>query len=79
MKDVIFNLDGAATFVVEMPDGKDWQVPLTKVTGISDHVVVRNEGALGTGGAGPATTCKFCGATLGSGSVWCPNCGKAQS
>jgi sporulation protein YlmC with PRC-barrel domain len=74
VKDIVFDLSGAITLVVEQSDGKEWQVPIARVTGISDHVVVRTD----TGTQPSGTTCKFCGATLTPGRIWCPSCGKSQ-
>ncbi len=71
IKDVVFDLGGVITLVVEGTDGKDWQVPVSRVTGISDHVIVKSE-------AGAELSCKFCGAPLKPGQTLCPSCGRAQ-
>ena len=78
VKDVVFNLNNTITLIVEGVDGKDAQIPLTRVTGISDHVVVKSD--LTTEGStfSRATSCKFCGAPIASGQQWCPSCGKSQ-
>jgi sporulation protein YlmC with PRC-barrel domain len=78
VKDVVFNLNNTITLIVEGVDGKEAQIPLNRVTGISDHVVVRSEPAVGDSTFGPATSCKFCGAPITSGQRWCPSCGKSQ-
>jgi sporulation protein YlmC with PRC-barrel domain len=77
VKDVTFDLGGAVTLFVEGADGKDLQVPLNRVTGISQHVVVKAELGPGISTAGP-TACQFCGAALAPGQRICPSCGKAQ-
>lgn len=77
--DLTFDLNGNITFVVEGDDGKESRVAVSKVTGISDHVIVKSDQPIGeTGGGGGSTTCKFCGASKPANSVWCPSCGKSQ-
>ncbi len=77
VKDVVFDLSGNITFIIQDIDGKDSQVTISKVTGISDHVVVKSEGEATT--AGNSTTCKYCGASKAPGATWCPSCGRSQS
>ncbi|HUI23703.1 MAG TPA: PRC-barrel domain-containing protein [Nitrososphaerales archaeon] len=78
VKDVVFDLRGGVTFLVQGADGRDSQVPLSKVTGISEHVVVRSEAAAESGTSGYGTTCKFCGASKPVDERWCPSCGRSQ-
>jgi sporulation protein YlmC with PRC-barrel domain len=77
VKDVVFDLSGAVTLIVEGKDGKESQVPLTRVTGISEHVVVRDD--MGAETSTPGSSCKFCGAALIADQPWCPKCGRSQS
>ncbi len=76
--DVAFDLDGTVTFVVHGLDGKDSQVPVSRVTGISDHVIVRSDKNGELAGSPMAATCKFCGAPKAPGDRWCPSCGRSQ-
>jgi sporulation protein YlmC with PRC-barrel domain len=86
VKDVMFALDGTVILLVEKKDGTEIQLPLSKVTGVSEFVVTRSESlpqsrSLSPGsstGAG-AQLCKFCGHEISSASVYCPSCGKSQS
>ncbi len=73
VKDVVFDLASTITFVVEGTDGKDSNVAISRVTGISDHVVVKSEAPAAAG-----TACKYCGAPLTPGDKWCPACGRSQ-
>jgi sporulation protein YlmC with PRC-barrel domain len=41
VKDLLFTLDGAITLVVDREDGSELQVPMNKVLGVSDHVIVK--------------------------------------
>ena len=75
--DVMFDLSGAITLVVKGADGTESQVAITRVTGISDHVVVKGDQPGGSSSSG-GTTCKFCGAAKAQNSIWCPSCGKSQ-
>ncbi len=77
--DVTFDLGGTVTLLVRGEDGKDIQVPLAKVTGISDHVVIRAETVAESSAWAAGTTCRFCGAQKPAGERWCPRCGKSQS
>jgi sporulation protein YlmC with PRC-barrel domain len=78
VKDVVFSLNNTITLIVEGVDGKETQIPLARVTGISDHVVVRSDLAVGAATTSPARSCKFCGAPITPGERWCPSCGKSQ-
>ncbi|MDA4118324.1 MAG: PRC-barrel domain-containing protein [Thaumarchaeota archaeon] len=80
VKDVMFNLSNTVTLVVEGADGRDVRIPLARVTGISDHVVVKSDLASSEPPTiGPGASCKFCGAPMIAGDVWCPSCNKSQS
>lgn len=79
VKDVIFNLNSTITIIVEGADGKDAQIPLAKVTGISDHVVVRSDPTAVPTTSSSGASCKFCGTPIKLGETWCPSCGKSQS
>jgi sporulation protein YlmC with PRC-barrel domain len=43
VKDLVFSLDGNVALIIESVDGSEARVPLSRVTGISDYVVVRTE------------------------------------
>jgi len=79
VRDIIFDLGGGVTFLVQGTDGKDSQIPLSKVTGISEHVIVKGETAIEQGASGYGTTCKFCGAPKPAEERWCPSCGRSQT
>jgi sporulation protein YlmC with PRC-barrel domain len=76
--DVMFDLAGTVTFMVQGTDGTVTQVPVARVTGISEHVIVKSDQAFGGSGSGSGTSCKFCGAPKAPGAMWCPSCGKSQ-
>lgn len=78
VKDVMFDLEGGVTFLVQGADGRDSQIPLSKVTGVSEHVVVRGEPAAESRTSEYGTTCKFCGAAKPANERWCPSCGRSQ-
>ena len=79
VKDVVFDLGGGVTLLVQGEDGKDSHVPLSKVTGISEHVVVKAEATAEPSSSGYGTTCKFCGAPMLVEERWCPSCGRSQA
>lgn len=79
VKDVLFDLNDMVTLIIEDADGRDSRVPLTRVTGISQHVVVKSVADTGPSASGVGSVCKFCGASVPPRQKWCPNCGKAQS
>ncbi len=78
VKDVVFDMGGGVVFVVQGEDGKDAQVALARITGISEHVVVRSESGAEQGSPGYGTACKFCGASKAAEDRWCPKCGRSQ-
>ncbi len=78
VEDIVFDLGGTITFIVKGDDGKKSEVKVTNVTGISDHVIVRNEGQAEGKAFSPSTTCKYCGAAKAPNAAWCPACGKSQ-
>ena len=79
VKDILFDLGGGVTFLVEGADGKDSQIPLSNVTGISEHVVVRGETVTEGEGQIYGTKCRFCGASKPAEERWCPSCGRSQT
>ena len=79
VKDLMFELGGTITLIAEGTDGKEFQVPLSRVTGISDDVVVRSEAEVMPSSSGSGTACKFCGKPLSPGQTWCLSCGRSQS
>jgi sporulation protein YlmC with PRC-barrel domain len=78
VKDITFDLAGTITLIIDGVDGNDFQVPISKVTGISDDVVVRSDLATGASSA-QGQNCKYCGKPISPGQTWCPSCGKAQA
>ena len=79
VKDLSFELSGSITLIGEGTDGKEFQVPISKVTGISDDVVVRSEMAAPPAGYASGPTCKYCGKPVTPGASWCLSCGRALS
>jgi len=77
--DVMFDLGGTVTLVVKGVDGNEFQVTIAKVTGISEHVVVRSAQAAEGAGSLTGTTCKFCGTPMAPDEKWCPSCGRSQA
>ncbi|HUI85577.1 MAG TPA: PRC-barrel domain-containing protein [Nitrososphaerales archaeon] len=43
IKDLIFSLDGSVALIIENMEGGEARVPLTKVLGISDYVIMRTD------------------------------------
>jgi sporulation protein YlmC with PRC-barrel domain len=78
VRDVMFDLGGGVIFLVQGADGKDNQIDVSKVTGISEHVVVRSEPSNESGAPDYGTACKFCGAAKPAQERWCPSCGRSQ-
>jgi sporulation protein YlmC with PRC-barrel domain len=76
--DVTFDLAGTITLLVKGPDGKESQVAIANVTGISEHVVVRADQSPENAGLGTGTRCRFCGAPKSPTERWCPSCGRSQ-
>ena len=79
VKDLMFDLSGTITLIIEGTDGTESQVPISKVTGISDDVVVRSEQAPGPARTASGLACKYCGTAMTPGQAWCPSCGKSQA
>jgi sporulation protein YlmC with PRC-barrel domain len=83
VKDLTFTLDSSITLIVQKADSTEMQVPLSKVMGVSDHVIIKEEpGAqkqVVVAGAGGATmlVCKSCGTHAKPGTMWCPGCGRS--
>jgi hypothetical protein len=83
---VVFTLDGVVILLVEKKDGAEIEVPLSKVSGVSEFVVTRSESILppisfsaGSSASAGLAPCKFCGHEMSSASVYCPGCGKSQT
>jgi len=79
VKDLMFDLSGAITLIIEGADGTESRVPVSKVTGISDDVVVRSDQTGGAPASASPNVCRFCGTAMTPGQTWCPSCGKAQT
>jgi sporulation protein YlmC with PRC-barrel domain len=77
--DVMFDLGGTVTFLVRGSDGKDSQVKIERVTGISEHVIVRSDQNMEASSSGMGATCRFCGAPRAATERWCPSCGRSQT
>jgi sporulation protein YlmC with PRC-barrel domain len=78
VKDLTFTLDGMITLIVEKNDGGEIQIPLSKVMGVADNVIVREESAAKAFGPTPGmVACKSCGRESAVGTLWCPSCGKS--
>ena len=79
VKDVTFDLSGTITLIIDGADGKEAQVPISRVTGIADDVVVKGDTLGGAPAVASANACKYCGKPMTPGQTWCPSCGKAQT
>lgn len=82
VKDLMFTLDGNITLIIERPGGSEVQIPLSKVMGVSDHVIVREDAfvvkpMVMAAVPGNTVVCKNCGATAPVGTTWCPGCGRS--
>jgi sporulation protein YlmC with PRC-barrel domain len=78
VKDLTFTLDGMITLIVEKTDGGEILIPLSKVMGVADNVVVKEETASRPFGPTPGmVACKSCGRESPVGTLWCPSCGKS--
>ncbi len=86
VKDVVFGLDGTLLLVVQKDDGTESRVPMNAVLGVGEYVIVRYQSAtsvamgvqIPTTGGSVDAACKFCGAAMPPGSVYCPSCDKSQ-
>jgi len=43
IKDIIFSLDGSVALIIENMEGSEGRVPLSRVLGISDYVIMRTD------------------------------------
>jgi len=82
VKDLTFTLDGAITLIIERPGGSEVQIPMSKVMGVSDHVIVREDAFVVkpmviAPVTGSTVVCKSCGSQAPAGTTWCPGCGRA--
>src|SRR5579864_1376999 len=78
VKDLTFTLDGKITLIVEKSDGAEELVPLSRVLGVSDNVVVKEEVVPKVPVPSPGMViCKSCGRESVIGTLWCPSCGKS--
>jgi sporulation protein YlmC with PRC-barrel domain len=48
VKDIIFSLNGSVTLIIERQDGAEGKVPMNKVLGISDYVIMKDEAVEGS-------------------------------
>ncbi len=75
-----FNLEGSAFLLVRDDKGSESEVPVKRVLGVGQYVVVRDEASAPAGSAeaaGSQTSCKFCGQALPPNALWCPSCNRA--
>lgn len=83
VKDLTFTLDSSITLVVQKADGSELMVPLGKVMGVADHVIIKQEpvaAAVVMATAAPGMlVCKNCGTQAKVGTMWCPGCGRSLS
>ncbi len=81
VKDLTFTLDSSITLIVQKADGSELMVPLGKVMGVADHVIIKQEPvapAVVMATAPPGTlVCKNCGTQAKAGTMWCPGCGRS--
>jgi sporulation protein YlmC with PRC-barrel domain len=82
VKDLTFTLDGVITLIIERPGGSEVEIPLSKVMGVSDHVIVKEDAFVVkpmvlAGAAGTTLVCRTCGSQAPVGTTWCPGCGRA--
>jgi len=78
VSDVTFTLDGKITLIVEKNDGGELQIPMARVMGVSDNVIVRDESTPRMGPVTPGmVACRSCGREAPIGTLWCPSCGKS--
>jgi sporulation protein YlmC with PRC-barrel domain len=81
VKDITFTLDETITLVVGRPDSSEVQIPLSKVMGVSDHIIVKEEAApkplVVATNSGSMLVCKSCGTQARPGTQWCPGCGRS--
>jgi len=78
VKDLTFTLDGKITLIVEKTDGSEETIPLNRVLGVSDNVVVKEQIMPSMPVASPGMViCRSCGREAPIGTLWCPSCGKS--
>jgi len=92
IKDLIFSLDGNVALIIDNQDGSEARIPLNKITGISDYVVMRTDAAPESppapampvapaapfGVVGGPSACKFCGTMIPADTTYCPGCGRSR-
>jgi sporulation protein YlmC with PRC-barrel domain len=81
VKDLTFTLDSSITLIVQKTDGSELMVPLGKVMGVSDHVIIKPDvvapAAVAMAAAPAMLVCKNCGTQAKQGTMWCPGCGRS--
>lgn len=84
-RDIAFSLDGRLALVVAGKNGKEIQIPMSRVMGVTEYIVISpEEGAIQTPHVQPqpqtqtqaARTCANCGTPLKAGAKFCAKCGK---
>jgi len=78
VKDVVFDVSSTVTLIVVDSEGRERQIPLSKVTGIADNIVARSDMTSGLNVSASGLECQFCGGVLMEGQRICPACGRAQ-
>ena len=87
--DVGFSLDGKLTLVISSPDGKEVEIPMSRVQGVGEYIVLKpeenpelrpDEQASVTPHSSSipdAPTCSKCGASIKPEAKFCTVCGKS--
>ncbi len=88
-QDLAFSLDGKLAIVVKTPKGEDIEIPMTRIVGVADYIVLTPETltqakqpSLQPQGSAPTNvqeTCPNCGMPLKSGVKFCTHCGIRES
>jgi len=88
-QDMAFSIEGKLALVVKPSNGEDIEIPMTRVIGVSDFIVVTPEDSASTQSTQPSrnqvsTTppvssvpqiCSSCGMSLKPGAKFCTGCG----
>jgi sporulation protein YlmC with PRC-barrel domain len=78
-RDIGFSLDGKLTLIISSPDGKETQIPMSRVQGVGVFIVLKPEtqSSASTQQIVPPTVpkCMKCGAALKPAAKFCTVCG----
>lgn len=85
-RDIAFSLDGRLALVVAGKNGKEIQIPMSRVMGVTEYIIISPEEAttkpIQTPHTQPQTQtqaariCANCGTPLKAGARFCEKCGK---